>query len=139
MLVQSTRRAILGLRERTFDRRPPPRLCRFQFTRKLAVRGRLRGRERRGRLLLNLIGRRAQRLALRSCRFFPLLRRFLKCSRRRLRARNNLCFRLLGLGLQPGGSFFCLPAHCSQSLRAAFQLLGVLGALGCAFLRETRR
>src|SRR5712692_5109284 len=121
------------------DRFAPARLRCLQFTSKLRVGGGLRGSERRCYLLLNLIGSREQRLALRRGRFFPLPRSFLKRSRRCFCARNNLRFRLLRLGPQPGGRFFCLPANGSQILRRAFQLLGVLVALGCAFLRETRR
>src|SRR5882762_10345180 len=102
VLVQSARRAILRFRERIFDRRPPPRLHRFQFTCKLPVRERLRGGERGCYLLLNLIGRSPQRLELCSCRFFPLLRGFLVRPRGGFRTRNNLRFRLLGLCLQPG-------------------------------------
>src|SRR5216684_382610 len=106
------------------DRFAPARLRCLQFTSELRVGGGLRSRE--------------QSLALRFSHFFPSLRTFLKRSRRGFCARNNLRLRLLRLGLQPGGRFFCLPANSSQILRRAFQPLGVLVALGCTFLRETR-
>ena len=106
MLVQSAGGAILSFCERTLERRTPPRLRCFQVNRKLPVGG-LHGRERRGYLLLNLIGRGTQRLALRS----RLFSRFLERPRRRLRARNDLLFRPLGLALQPRGRFLGLPAN----------------------------
>src|SRR5204863_516882 len=74
MLVQSAGGAILSFCERTLDRRTPPRLRCFQVNRKLPVGG-LHGRECLGYLLLNLIGRGTQRLALRSRRFSRFLER----------------------------------------------------------------
>ena len=117
VLIQTTRRAILGLRERALDGCLPARLRRFQFTCKLPVQGRLRRRQRGCYLLLNLLGRGEQRLTLGRRRFFRPLRRFLKGLCRRLHARNNFCFQLLCLSVQPGGCFLCFLESGSQSFR----------------------
>src|SRR5882762_7063148 len=136
LLVQSSGGAILSFCERALQRFAPPRLRCFQFTHKLCLRSRLRGRERRRNLLLNLIGRRKQRLALGGCPLFVLPRCVLNRLCRGLGLLRNLRLRLLRLRLQPCccvlAVFSCLP----QCIGHAFQLLGVLVALGCAFLRE---
>src|ERR1700687_5002452 len=132
VLVQSPCRAVLRFYERILDRRPPPYLCCVEFTRKLPVPRRLRGCY----LLLNLISRYAQRLALCSCCLFSLFRGFVQRLGRSSRSRRNLRFRLFRCGFQPGDRFFRLLAQRPQSLRRTLELVRLLVALRCAFLRE---
>ena len=139
VFVQSTSRAVLGFCKCTLDGCPPARLSGFQFTRQLAGRGRLRGREGRGHLLLDLIGRRDQRLTLGGGMLFVLPRCLLKRLCRGLRLRRNLRLRLLRLRLQTCCGVLALLSCLPQCIGHAFQLLRMFIALSCALACEACR